>query len=135
MSGYGGVVRSLCEAGADPNHQGGKKQWSPMHYAAIRSRLDALEIMLGSLRLPLPQQIQNHRVYIFSFQLFAFVCSEFGADPSLKDEQGNTALDLVTRRHEEVMAELNRLSPVKKLLTEMSDLGEAADTTVDDKEL
>ena len=93
MSGHAGVVRSLCEAGADPNHQGGKKQWSPMHYAAIRSRLDALEIML-----------------------------EFGADPSLKDTQGSTALDLVNHRYDEVMAELNRLTPVKKLLTEMVDI-------------
>jgi hypothetical protein len=40
------------------------------HYAAVRSRLEALEIML-----------------------------EFGADPSLKDSHGKTPLDLVAGRH------------------------------------
>jgi ankyrin repeat protein len=91
MAGHAAVVRSLCEAGANPNSQGGKKRWSPVHYAAVRSRLEALEIML-----------------------------EFGADPSLKDSHGKTPLDLVAGRHNEVMVELKRLEPMLKLLGEVT---------------
>ena len=45
MNGYEPVVRALCEAGADVNFQGGKKQWSAMHYAVRRSQMPAIETM------------------------------------------------------------------------------------------
>ena len=45
MNGNDGVARALCEAGADPNIQGGKKQWTALHYAARRSQLPSLEVI------------------------------------------------------------------------------------------
>ena len=87
MNGNDGVARALCEAGADPNIQGGKKQWTALHYAARRSQLPSLEVLL-----------------------------EFGADPTLAGSRGETAFKLVKDRFDEVMAEHNRLEPVMKLL-------------------
>lgn len=90
MSGRSDVVRALCEAGADPNIQAGKKNWGAIHYAARRSQLEAMETML-----------------------------EFGADPAIQGGNGETAYSLVKGRLDEVNAELNRLKPVMALLEEL----------------
>lgn len=92
MNGRSEVVRALCEAGADPNTQAGKKRWGAIHYAARRSHLEALEIML-----------------------------EFGADPALQGTNGETAYSLVKGRLAEVNAELARLTPVVAMLEELED--------------
>jgi|EP01044_Picomonas_judraskeda_P013886 ankyrin repeat protein len=92
MNGRSEVVRALCEAGADPNTQAGKKHWGAIHYAARRSHLEALEIML-----------------------------EFGADPALQGTNGETAYSLVKGRLAEVNAELARLTPVVAMLEELED--------------
>jgi ankyrin repeat protein len=98
MNGKGDIVRALCEAGADPNIQAGKKNWGAIHYAARRSQLEAMEIML-----------------------------EFGADPTLQGGQGETAYKIVKGRYDEVNAEFNRLKPVMALLSELEDDGEGGD--------
>lgn len=103
MNGKSDVVRALCEAGADPNIQAGKKHWGAIHYAARRSHLEALEIML-----------------------------EFGADPALQGTNGETAYSLVKGRLAEVNAELTRLTPVMALLEGLEDNNDEQSENKDD---
>ncbi len=96
VRGYAALVNTLLEQGAQPNRAG----WTALHYAASHTGDTALHIL---------QQLLEHSAYIdaespngttplmmaarYGLSDAVALLLEAGADPSLKNQQGLTAVD------------------------------------------
>ena len=96
IRGHTGLVRKLVDRGADVNKTG----WTPLHYAATSGHLAIIEILLEqhayidaeSPNKTTPLMMAAHYGTPQAVKLLL----EAGADPSLRNDLGLTALDFAT---------------------------------------
>ena len=91
------VVVKLIERGADVNKPG----WAPLHYAATRGHIDVMNILLEK-HAYIDAASPNGSTPLMMAALYGTPAAvklllEAGADPSLKNMQGLTAIDFAQR--------------------------------------
>ena len=91
------VVVKLIERGADVNKPG----WAPLHYAATRGHIDVMNILLEK-HAYIDAASPNGSTPLMMAALYGTPSAvklllEAGADPSLKNMQGLTAIDFAQR--------------------------------------
>ena len=84
------VLKKLLEHGADPNIQEYQRGWSPLHYLVWYSNdlpeLDGEHVSIGINKPLIGKKTAAFRLLL-----------EAGADPTLKDNKGQTAIDLAKK--------------------------------------
>ena len=106
LKGHTVLVRKLIERNADVNKTG----WTPLHYAATNGHLEIMELLLEhhayidaeSPNGTTPLMMAAHYGTPAAVKLLL----EAGADPSLKNQLGLSALDFATRANRRDAAEL-----------------------------
>lgn len=97
LKGHLGIAKQLIAAGAYPNKTG----WTPLHYAATVGHLDMFRLLLDAhayidaespnKTTPLMMAARSKNILAVKFLL------DEGADVSLKNDQGLTAIDFADR--------------------------------------
>ena len=91
------VVVKLIERGADVNKPG----WAPLHYAATHGHIDVMNILLEKhayIDAPSPNgSTPLMMAALYGTPAAVKLLLEAGADPSLKNMQGLTAIDFAQR--------------------------------------
>ena len=106
LKGHLELVKKLIARGADVNKTG----WAPLHYAATGGHLAIMQLLLDenayidaeSPNGTTPLMMAAHYGTPAAVKLLL----EAGADPSLKNQLGLTAIDFATRAHREDSVEM-----------------------------
>lgn len=91
------IATALIEAGADVNKPG----WAPLHYAATKGHVAMIELLLENDAY-IDAESPNQSTPLMMAAMYGTaesvkVLLEAGADPSIKNEQGLTAIDFANR--------------------------------------
>lgn len=100
------VVAKLVEKGADVNKPG----WAPLHYAATRGHLDVMTLLLEN-HAYIDAASPNGSTPLMMAALYGSPSAvklllEAGADPTLKNTQGLTAIDFANRDNRKDASEI-----------------------------
>jgi uncharacterized protein len=97
LKGYLGVAQQLLKAGAYPNKTG----WTPLHYAASAGNVEMMQLLLDAhayidaespnKTTPLMMAARSKEIGVVKFLL------DEGADMTLKNEQGFSAIDFAEK--------------------------------------
>ena len=106
LKGHFDIVKQLIERGADVNQTG----WTPLHYAATNGHLAIMELLLEqhayidaeSPNGTTPLMMAAHYGSPAAVKLLL----QAGADPTLKNQLGMTAIDFAYRANRQEAAEL-----------------------------
>jgi ankyrin repeat protein len=91
------IATALIEGGADVNKPG----WAPLHYAATKGHVAMIELLLENDAY-IDAESPNQSTPLMMAAMYGTaesvkVLLEAGADPSIKNEQGLTAIDFANR--------------------------------------
>ena len=100
------VVAKLVEKGADVNKPG----WAPLHYAATFGHIDVMNLLLEN-HAYIDAASPNGSTPLMMAALYGSASAvklllEAGADPTLKNNQGLTAIDFANRDNRKDAAEI-----------------------------
>jgi uncharacterized protein len=106
LEGYVELCKALIEKDADVNKPG----WTPLHYAATNGHLEVIRLLVnasayidaGSPNGTTPLMMAAH----YGTPEAVKVLLEAGADPSLKNDQGLSALDFANKAHRNDSAQI-----------------------------
>ena len=97
LKGYLDMARQLIDKGADVNKTG----WTPLHYAATKGEAPMIELLLEN-HAYIDAESPNRSTPLMMAALYGTTSAvklllESGADPTLRNDQGLTAIDFAQR--------------------------------------
>ena len=106
LNGQADVAKKLIAKGADVNKTG----WTPLHYAATRGHLPVISLLLDNYAY-IDANSPNNTTPLMMAAFYGTPSAvklllEAGADPSLKNDQGLTAIDFAHRNNRLDSAEI-----------------------------